>query len=171
MKRERGEKRKTTKRSRGRRDVLQERLQAAKKPLRTSLCHRVHVSLPVHFSHLQEPGWLAGWLANRLARRQINTSAHESCSPHTPKTIAGGPCAACPRLLSSQSAHTQLAFFCPLKESGMFFRAVQRERKREREKNSNWLVVQHVEGSPRDGKVPPACTGGGIKEGVAHVGH
>lgn len=29
----------------------------------------------------------------RLARRQINTSVHESCSPHTPKTIAGGLCA------------------------------------------------------------------------------
>lgn len=47
--------------------------------------------------------WLpAGW----LAQGQINTSVHESCSPHTPKTIAGGLCAGQPGLLNSQSAYT-----------------------------------------------------------------
>lgn len=63
---------------------------------------KVHVSL---LSHRRR--WLpAGW----LAQRQINTSVHESCSPHTPKTIAGGLCAGRPGLLSSQSAHTALLF-------------------------------------------------------------
>lgn len=38
------------------------------------------------FSQLLEAAWMAG----RLAQGQINTSVHESCSPHTPKTIAGG---------------------------------------------------------------------------------
>lgn len=44
---------------------------------------------------------------------QINTSVHESFSPHTSKTIAGGPALARPRilpLLSSQSGHTQPVF-------------------------------------------------------------
>lgn len=59
----------------------------------------------------------AGW----LAQRQINTSVHESCSPHTPKTIAGGLCAGRSGLLSSQSAHT--ACFLSATELEMFFRA------------------------------------------------
>lgn len=75
------------------------------------------LSLPFLFL-LAAAGLLAGWLAG-LAQRQINTSVHESCSPHTPKTIAGGLCAGRPGLLSSLSAHTSL-LFCELE---MFVRA------------------------------------------------
>lgn len=59
-----------------------------------------HVSLP--FSFLAAARW--------LAQRQINTSVYESCSPHTPKTIAGGPCAGWPGCWV-HSLHTQTAFW------------------------------------------------------------
>lgn len=63
-----------------------------------------------HVSHSLLLSLLAAAAAGWLAQRQINTSVHESCSPHTPKTIAGGLCAGRPGLLSSQSAHTGLLF-------------------------------------------------------------